>query len=62
MRDPKGATMNTLRTPNRIIAAALLSGGVAVAGIGLAAGTVGAYPPVAHNPAVGVRANPYPDM
>jgi hypothetical protein len=36
--------MNTVRNLNRIIAAALLSGGVAVAGIGLAAGTAGAYP------------------
>jgi hypothetical protein len=54
--------MNSLRTLNRIIAGTLLSGGVAVAGIGLAAGTAGAHPPVAHNPAVGVRGNPYPDM
>jgi hypothetical protein len=36
--------MNTVRTLNRIIAAAPLSGGVAVARIGLAAGTAGAYP------------------
>jgi hypothetical protein len=54
--------MNTVRNLNRIIAAALLSGGVAVAGIGLAAGTARAYPPVAHNPAVGVQGNRYPDV
>ena len=54
--------MNTVRTLNRIIAAALLSGAVAVAGIGLAAGTAGAYPQVAHNLAVGVQGKPYPDM
>jgi hypothetical protein len=54
--------MNTVRTLNRIIAAALLSGGVAVAGIGLAEAPPGPTLPIAHNRAVGVQGNPYPEM
>ena len=36
--------MNTTHNPKRIIVAALLSGGLAVAGLGLAAGTASADP------------------
>jgi hypothetical protein len=39
--------MNTTHTLNRIIAGALLSGGVAIAGIGLAAGAAQAQPGLA---------------
>jgi hypothetical protein len=40
--------MNTTRTFTRIIAGTLLSGGVAVAGVGLAAGTAQAQPTGPH--------------
>jgi hypothetical protein len=52
--------MNTLRALNRIIAAALLSGGVTVAGIALAAGTAGAYPPGCTQPSCWCPGQPLP--
>jgi hypothetical protein len=43
----KGHNMNTTCTPKRIIAGALLTGGVALAGLGLGSGTAQAHNP--HN-------------
>jgi hypothetical protein len=46
LQRPKGNTTNAaLRTLKRIIGVALLSGGVAVSGLELAAGTAQALPP-----------------
>lgn len=52
--------MNTFRTLNRIITGTLLSGGVAVAGIALAAGIAEAYPPGCTQPSCWCPGQPLP--
>jgi hypothetical protein len=49
----------TICTMKKIIAGALLWGGPAVAGVGLAAGTAQADNPIGAQRTVGARGNPY---